>query len=409
MYLSFNSSVDKSKCSGCGACVQLCPKKCIELTEDNNGFLFPVVDNTQCVECHMCEKVCPIMHKPEILDRIEAPYMIAAKSKDKNEIVKASSGGAFGSIVEVLSSEGKWTVYGAVLNEQLKVVHDCRNTGENMDCFHKSKYVQSNLKNTYKDIEEMLSNRGKVVFSGTPCQVAGLINYLSIKKINRDGLFCIDLICHGVPSQKLFDRYIEEEEKVYHNKISYVEFRHKIKKGIRRKWDSRNLLLKLENGKEVNRNRYTSRYLRAYHAFLFYRESCHKCPYANEKRNGDITIADFWGIKKFYQKLDVDNGISLVQANTEIGKVIVEKLDGYMEIYPIERDAYLQLTSGAMVQSSPANRNRAQFLQYVENHSFFSSVDKFIPKYKEFVKVEIMRRLDPKIRKKVKQMMRKNS
>ena len=394
---------EKKECCGCGACEKICPKKCIKMRNDDNGYVFPQVDVSTCVDCHLCEKVCPFKNKPEVKMTIE-PSIIAARRKDIKKLLNASSGGAFGAIIEAISEKDKYHIFGAISDNHFQIRHSERLSSEDWSCFHKSKYVQSDLGDTYENIKTLLCNDEKVVFSGTPCQNAALINFLKVSNIKRDNLLCIDVVCHGVPSQKLFDQYINEEEKKLKSKITFIDYRHKRKK-VSGKWDSRNLYFVLNNGKTVNRNRYQSRFLRGYHASLFYRSSCYACVFAESKRCSDITIADFWGINIFRKDLNVDQGISLIQGNTEAGMSIISKLGSRMDIYPVDKSAYMKVTKGALVQPSRLNPNRKSFLRDVNSIGFCKAVDKYLPKWKEIAKIEIYMRMNQKLRGRLKKML----
>lgn len=395
----------KSECCGCGACAQVCAHDCIRITPDEDGFLFPVIDKEKCVHCHLCEKVCPIEHIPFNEENQQGQVLVAATSKQEEHIMSASSGGAFGAIVKVLRHKERWFVWGAAFDKKLQLTHHCSENETDLAPLHKSKYLQSEMGDTFSQIKKQLAEGKNVLFSGTPCQVAALRNYLA--KVNVDKLVCVDLICHGVPNQKLFDAYCEEEGKRFQSEVKSVQFRYKVYNRKLKKWSSRNMLLTTKDGKEHIQNRYNSRFLRAYHSFLFYRESCHSCVFATPSRQGDLTIADFWGIQRFYPQLDADKGVSLVQANTEKGKQILKQLGEEMLLYPVNREQYLKVTSGAMVKKTLRHRNRDAFLNDCRNHTFSESVDVYVPKYKEILKVELVRKLSPEMRKKIKKILRR--
>lgn len=404
MYLT---SGIKSECCGCGVCSQVCPRRCITIIPDEDGFLFPVINDSSCIRCHLCEKVCPVENIPVKFGAQSGQVLVAARCKDEDAVMEAASGGAFGAIVRTLRNHDEWMVWGAAFDDNLCLTHRCSRDEIDLVPLHKSKYVQSQLKDTFPQIKQQLKERTNVIFSGTPCQVAALHNYLQGK--NTDHLVCIDLVCHGVPNQKFFDTYCEEEGKRFRSEVIAVQFRLKTRKKIRNQWNSRNILLVTKDGKKHIENRYTSRFLRAYHSFIFYRESCHFCVFANPTRQGDLTIADFWGIQRFYPELSADSGVSLIQANTEKGKEILEQIEEQMNIYMIDRDQYLRMTNGAMVAKSPKNLKRESFLEYARTHSFNESVDRYVPKYKEMIKIEVARRISPETRRIIKQLMKMRS
>ena len=393
-------------CCGCGACAEACPKQCIRMVADGEGFVFPQVDTDACVNCGRCEQVCPFERRPEVGDRI-VPQIFAGRQRTEAALKSAASGGAFSGIAAALADEScgeDWWVWGAVLDENLQVRHQCRRLSEGLEPFHKSKYVQSDLADALPEIRRQLKAGERVLFSGTPCQVTALRNYLGAGPI-QEKLFCVDLVCHGVPSQRMFDRYIEEEGRALKSPVKQVEFRHKVYRGQKKGWDSRFMRLTLADGRQKVRNRYQSRFLRAYYAYLFQRLSCHACPFSTAQRYGDITVADFWGVEKLLPDLRQDMGISLIQVNTAAGERVMGHMDREMDVWSVEREKYLNRTSGAMMQPAPANRRRKAFFQAAGEGSFFRAVDATIPGWKEWGKIEIMRKLSPQTRRKLKQLL----
>ena len=196
--------LDKKDCCGCNACVQKCPKHCITMKEDKEGFLYPNVDENVCIDCHICEKVCPVLNQN--MERM--PLNVYVGKNPNEEIrIKSSSGGLFTMLAEqVIDDIG--VVFGATFNEKWTVVHDYVETKEGLAKFRGSKYVQSNIGNSFKKAMDFLNEGRKVLFSGTPCQIAGLKNYL---RKDYDNLITVDFICHGVPSPGVFRTYLQEE------------------------------------------------------------------------------------------------------------------------------------------------------------------------------------------------------
>lgn len=370
---------DMHDCCGCGACFNVCPKKCITMKEDQDGFMFPEIDRASCINCHLCEKVCPEEVFPEIAQRLETPVISAVIVKDEALLLKSASGGAFTEIVHWFLSKGDGYIYGAVWDENLKVKHICSWNDEHLGEIRGSKYVMSDLGECFAAIKQQLQEGYRVLFSGTPCQVAAVRNYIGA----NENLICIDLVCHGVPSQKLFDDYIAEEESRLKKKIIKVGFHHKI---YRKKWTSRNILITTEDGKKIERTRYQSDYLRAYHPCLMNRESCYECRYSKPERYGDITIGDFWGITRFYQQLIVERGVSIVQVNTKVGAEILEYLKNQMEYYTIDRSKYLKLFGNSLAKSGGPKKNpkRSRFLAEERQYGFHKAVTSVFPMRKDY-------------------------
>ena len=195
--------VDKSQCCGCTACVSVCPKQCIAMQEDEEGFLYPVVDTSLCIDCNLCQKVCPELHPMNTRTPL---HVYAAKHKDEQIRLASSSGGIFTLLAEKVIDEGG-VVFGARFNASWEVVHDYTETKEGLTAFRGSKYVQSWLGNCFSKVRSFLSEGRKVMFTGTPCQVAGLKQYL---RKEYDNLLTVDVVCHGVPSPKVWRMYLDE-------------------------------------------------------------------------------------------------------------------------------------------------------------------------------------------------------
>lgn len=195
---------DKKACCGCGACVQRCPKQCITLHEDSEGFLYPVADASVCINCGLCEKVCPVINQHTAHEPLQT-----FAAKNPNEAVRAasSSGGVFTMLAESVIKSGG-VVFGAAFDQQWKVVHTCATTIEGLQKFRGSKYLQSQTNNTFREAETYLRQGRQVLYSGTPCQVAGLKKYL---RKDYDNLLTLDFICHGVPSPGVFRTYLRDE------------------------------------------------------------------------------------------------------------------------------------------------------------------------------------------------------
>ena len=309
----------KISCCGCRACENICPKAAISMVEDKEGFFYPVIDKKKCVECNLCKKVCPMMKKIESINPKAYSYI----TSDEQQLLSASSGGAFGDIVNSFFEDKKTFIYGCTFDENNKVIHLGVDNLNDIEQFKKSKYVQSNMLNVYKEIKKKLMDGYKVLFSGTPCQVTALKSFL-LK--DYDNLLCVDIICHGVPSQKIFDYYLKTEERKNNSKIKKINFREK-KLEDNGLYSSKNIKLVFENGTSKILSPNTSSFLKGFSERLFYRPSCSKCKFASINRISDITIADAWGITK-YKKCDFHKGASYIILNTEKGIKVFEKMTG---------------------------------------------------------------------------------
>lgn len=325
---------EKEKCTGCGACVQRCPKSCLALREDAEGFLYPEADASRCVDCGLCEKVCPVIHPGEAREPLMA---CAAVNGDEAVRRSSSSGGVFTALaLETIARGG--VVFGARFDERWEVVHGWTETAEGLAAFRGSKYVQSRVGDSYKEAESFLKSGREVLFSGTPCQVAGLRRYL---RREYAGLRTVDFICHGVPSPGVWRSYLKEEvarqcdgkNTVSPAPISGrdallegVSFRNKA-----RGWKkfSFSLSLSLPGGQGTKNSVFLcellteNAYLRGFLADLYLRPSCHACPAKGLRSGSDVTVADYWGVGAVHPELDDDGGVSVVLVNTAAGQEMV--------------------------------------------------------------------------------------
>lgn len=303
--------LDKYKCSGCKACYNVCPNNSIDMMVDEEGFWYPSVKKESCVRCGLCEKVCPEINIFNNESAFSSPYTLAAWNNNDNKRKDSSSGGVFTSIAEDILSIGG-IVFGAGYDEKLNVIHKDTDCSDGLIEMMGSKYVQSDVKDSYRKAKYYLENNKDVLFSGTPCQIAGLYNYLQ-KEYNN--LYTCDLVCHGVPSPRVFNEYKNMLEKLYNSTIQRIAFRHK-KYGW--KLYSVSLLFNddTEYTKTLNEDPFILGFLRNY----YLRPSCYACAYSKLPRVADITLGDFWGVKGKYPEFDDDRGTSLLLVNTDKGK-----------------------------------------------------------------------------------------
>lgn len=339
-------SYNKQECCGCTACQQICGVKAITMEKDEDGFFFPVKNIDICVECGLCERVCP-MANPQYNNNTLKVY--AAYLTDSTERCRSTSGGGFYAIAKyVLNRNG--IVYGAVLTKSMQVIHKSASTLNELEPLRGSKYVQSNLLDTFSEIRELLRQGRWVYFTGTPCQVAGLKSFL-IKEY--DNLVTSDLICHGVPSQQLFDDHIEYIKKKYKTKRVYnYKFRiyetgegGEIFNYINKKGKHK---LHLAPSYELSPFLYS--FIMAY----TYRLSCYSCPFARLPRQGDITLGDFWGVNDYYQNVDASQGCSLILLNTIKGIKLWQDVNP--EMFYIESNE---------ISAAAKNKNLVKHTEYV--------------------------------------------
>lgn len=346
----------KDECCGCTACEKVCKINAISMCLDDEGFLYPVINSNKCVKCFNCVNICALK-KDQAKKKTNIKYLenynyhlfpitYAVKHKDLEVRKSSQSGGIFTAISDyILKNEG--IVYGCVLTTEFKAVHVRVTETENRNLMRGSKYIQSELKNTFPEVHQDLLEGKKVLFTGTSCQVAALSSYL---KHDYENLICMDIICHGVPSPKIWTDYIKWQESKYSSKCIRANFRDKEKHPWKFHYES----LKFENCKEYDGQIFKE----IFYGNRVLRPSCYQCPYSSIYHPGDITFGDFWGIEKRMPKYLDDYGCSLVFVNTEKGKKVFNSCSD-------ELDYHLSNTQDCMqpMLKKPASRpaKRAQF------------------------------------------------
>ena len=377
---------NKKDCCGCFACVQRCPKQCIFFKEDNEGFLYPVVDKDRCIDCGLCEKVCPVLHQ----NKSRKPLKVYA-AINKNEDIRrlSSSGGVFTLLAEKIINEGG-VVFGARFDDNWEVMHDYTDTIEGLAAFRGSKYVQSRIEDNFKKAENFLKEGRKVLFSGTPCQIAGLKSYL---RKDYDNLLAVDFICHGVPSPGVWRRYLKEtiarlcEKKSVssdpiskeNSRVESISFRDKSSG-----WKKYSFALTLSTTTRSGEIKSVSlcevfpknTFMKGFMADLYLRPSCYYCPAKSGKSNSDITIADYWRIDTIDQLLDDDKGISAITLNSNNKENILSSLN-----IDLKETSYedLVIRNSAMCKSASIPLNRECFFQHLDC-SIYKMVDKLCKK-----------------------------
>ena len=301
-------TVAKTKnCTGCGACLNICPTKAIEMQADAEGFLFPRINEKQCTDCGLCLKICPAEHP--LYEHLQKPACYAAAAQDELRS-QSSSGAVFPLLAEDFLQKGGY-VSGAAFDENNRVRHIVIGSSEELQKIKGSKYVQSDTGHSYSEIKKLLKENKPVLFSGTPCQVAGLRAFL---QKDYENLLTVDIVCHGAPSPVAFEKYAAGMLNKEGEKILAVNFRDK-KNG----WEPYCLTVKT-NHDIYSTNRWKDLFIRAFLENLILRKSCAQCPFARFPRQGDITLGDFWKVEKFSDKLNDGRGTSLVLINSAKGK-----------------------------------------------------------------------------------------
>ena len=353
----------EEECCGCRACENRCPVKAITMLEDEKGFLRPSIDENKCINCGLCKKVCPVISK----ENLRVPIKVYACKNINEEIrVSSSSGGIFEELSKAIFKENG-SVYGAGFSKENRVEHTKANNLDELEALKKSKYVQSDMKNTYQEMEKDLKEQKEILFSGTPCQVNAIKNFFSR---NIDNICLIDIVCHGVPRPKVFEDYKLYLEKKFDSKIDKINFRYKNEKS------TQNIKVDFKNGKSYLSNRKDGDYFcRLFIEDIILRDSCYNCRYKSFERCGDITLADFWGYENGVAKEFGDNkGVSLVLINTEKGLDMFEKIKANIQYMEIEKkDCY---EYNCFCNFKLPERYEYFWSEYLEN-GFESAISKF--------------------------------
>ena len=320
--------IDKQQCTGCGLCAEKCPKDCIFMVEDGEGFRFPQIDPTKCVECGLCVRSCPTTFVSDTLYSKYRRTYYCGIIKDKEMLIKSSSGGVFGVLAEYIISIGGY-VCGCIYTDDLEAVHTLSNRKQDIEKMYGSKYVQSRAEHCFPEIESHLMAEDIVMFTGTACQIAALRLYLGKDYSN---LYCVEILCHGVPSPGLFEKYKQYLEKKLGGTVIDIRFRDKRRIG----WGSehRTCIIYEKNGKLCENRPILPAYFSAFFYGLNLRESCYQCRFATSERVADLTIGDFWGSWNKYKKR-FHEGISVVGVNTEKGYELSENISGRFDFYEV--------------------------------------------------------------------------
>ena len=372
---------NKSKCSGCYACYNICPQKAITMVEDQYGFKYPIINKKLCINCDLCKKVCYPKNKTEKEKTIKA---YACFSKDETTREKSSSGGLFSVIAEyILDNNG--IVYGAAFSDEWKVKHIRIDNKEQLDKLRTSKYVQSQINDCYKLVKKDLESGKKVLFTGTPCQVNGLLKY--INNVIYDNLFTQDIICHGVPSPKVWEKYVEYRKIKDRDEIKNINFRRK-----NNGWKQYGINIDYkEKGYFECHNK--DLYMQAFLRNASLRDSCYQCASKTKYRNSDITLADFWGIENVAPEMDDNKGTSLVLLNSEKGQNLFNEVKDKIIYKETDFENSIKYNS-AMVQSVKIPMKRDEFFENIDKLNFKKIVKKYtdFPK-KDFIIIRILRKV----------------
>ena len=378
------------KCSGCTACFAICPKDAITMQADLEGFKYPVIDKNKCIDCGLCYNVCPLDKMCGYLEGDKTSF--ACSAKDENFAKQSSSGGVFAILANMYIKE-QAVIYGAAFDDDWNVCHIRADKKDELKRLYTSKYVQSDMGTTFRDVKFDLDNGKKVLFAGTPCQVAGLRSYLQKDYLN---LLTVDFICHGVPSPLVWQQYVDTLKKKLNSKITEISFRDK-KDG----WKSFNFKLITANGDVFYEKHGDNTYMKGFLKDLYLRPSCYDCKFKTLQRASDITLADFWGIEKIIPEINVEKGVSLCWASSEKGDTILDKA--------LKQTIYEQVDLNEAIKHNPSaitsvkrHKNRNKFFEDISKSDI--DIISLIEKY--YDNRSLRKRLSYKLRTKIKSLFK---
>ena len=355
--------LNKQQCSGCTACMNICPVKAITMWEDNDGFKYPRIDEDKCINCGKCQKICPVINTNHN-NSLNNCYV--AYAKDNNLKEKSSSGGIFPLLAYyILNQQG--IVIGATL-EKGTLKHIAIKETKDLTKLQGSKYLQSELGNIFTYIKDNLPNT-KILFVGTPCQVAGLKAFIPE---NSDNLICLDFFCRGIPTPKLFKKYIAELEREHNENVQHYNFRDKSTG-----WDNYSNSIKFKT-KIIKEKAPKNNYMKLFLSNFPLRNSCYDCNFKLRNKYSDLTLGDFWGVKKYYPKMYEQNGVSAVIINTEKGQIIFNAIKNDL----VSKECLLnEIARGnsSLIKSCSKPTKREEFFQNMNKLSTSQLAKKYCP------------------------------
>ena len=345
--------------------------------------MYPAVDENSCINCGLCEKVCPVI-KPKEKEKCDTDAF-AAYCKDKTIRRESSSGGIFSLVATVILNKGG-VVYGAAFDESFNVVHQKIETIENLGKLRGSKYVQSNKLEVFTEIKELLSKETFVLFSGTPCEVNALYKYLGHKDTTY--LYTCDFVCHGVPSPKVWKKYLDEKEKEYDAKTEHVFHRDK-----RHGWKTCSITLLLSSmtkTAEYSNILTFDKYLQTFLRNVSLRPSCYNCKFKGVERVSDITLADFWGIRRVLPAMNNDTGVSLVLVQSEKGKELFGLIKPEIECKEVGLQQVVKINENINV-SAKEPQSRKQYFENIDNFAFNELYNSYVRRSNSYEAINLIK------------------
>lgn len=362
----------KEYCSGCTACASACPKGCIVMSADKNGFLYPMIDENTCIDCGLCEKLCPIVSPLNITNDETKAY--AAYSKDETIRFSSSSGGIFTELANIILQHGG-AVFGAIYNEQFEVVHTCVENENELAKLRGAKYSQSDLQGIFEQIRNKLEAGQSVLFAGTPCQVGGLKSFL---RKEYDNLLTVDFVCNSVPSPMAWREYVKYRSYKDNNGElpTFINLRSKATGWSRYQYSNH---FEYSDGSTYTVKSSDSLYMKLFIEGFINRQSCRNCKFKGYNRVSDITLGDFWGIWDISPDFDDDKGTSVILVHSHKGSELFEKISEKILAMPVTLEE-TSLYNSAILKSSTCNEMSQKAFYFIRNGDFFKCSEFFVPK-----------------------------
>lgn len=360
-------------CCGCSACYAICPTQAIKMVPNEQGFLYPKIDDGKCVDCGRCAKVCSFKKDHAKAQKQTEPEYYAAIHKDAASRSASRSGGTFFAFAQTVLAEGG-VVYGVVLTPELLASTVRIDDEKDLGRLQGSKYVQSDKNDSYRLAKKDLDEGRAVLFSGTGCEIGGLHSYLQATHTNTDRLITCDLICHGVQSPRVWEDNLKYLQKKMKKPIEAVSFRDK-----RFGWHPH-----IESYRAGGKTRYANRYTTLFYERVSIRPSCGICHFCSYDRSGDLTLADFWGVEQLGLPEDITKGVSLLMVHTENGKELLEKAKAQIKVYPVTKE---QTRQKNLIAPSPLNSEHTRFWETYHKEGYKKTSDRF---YKPYNRVQLL-------------------
>lgn len=377
---------EKKMCTGCTACTSICPQKCLIMTTDENGFFYPkLVKEDSCINCKVCEKVCPITSQKNISG--EKTYAYAAYSQNENLRIQSSSGGVFSEIAKTVFDEDG-VVYGAVYIQDFTVEHKGITEESELYKLRGAKYSQSDLKDVFLEIQQNLKQGKEVLFSGTPCSVAGLKSFL---QKDYENLLCVDFVCHGIPAPRAWEEYVKYRAlKDNHENLPIkINLRSKHTGWSRYRYSN---LYEYADGTSYSALSGEDLFMKLFVEDYINRESCSNCMFKGYQRSSDLTIADFWGIWDILPEMDDDKGTSAILVHSEKGKKVFESILDNMQVKEVSVEQIYQQNPSLRISSMP-NEKRDEILKMICSGQIEEIYTMISTEKSEFVLRKIIRKM----------------